>query len=295
MNGKLIQSHLNWLILKGRRDTTIAARGYALGRLAGTLAMPLLDADEADLTAWRAGLSHLAHASVVAEVGHIRGFYAWAVRYHGLPANPAADLPVPLMPDYQPHPMSEEDLLTAIEGASGRIRLWLVFGGWCGMRPIEMAFLRRNLIREHAPMPHIVIAADATKGGRHGRIIQLCPFAVGQIGEVGLPSSGWAFPRLDGKPGHVTPHLISNVGNRYLHEKCGITAVFYSTRHRFGTELLDQTGNLRLVQEEMGHGDPKVTAKYTKVKNGKAAAAVALLPVPRGLRRAGLADSQKAA
>lgn len=287
MNGTLIQTHLNWMTMKGRRDTTIITREYVLARLSGRLGIPLLDATEQDLLAWRAGLSHLAHSTIIAEVSHARGFYAWACKHGGLAVNPAADIPVPPVPEYEPRPISEDDLMTAVEGAPGRIRIWLVLGAWCGMRCIEIAFLRRSLIRENAGPPHIVIAPDATKGGRKGRIIHLCDYAAGEIADAGLPSSGWAFPRLDGRPGHVTAHLVSNVVNRYLHEKCGITDTFHATRHRFGTELLDASGNLRLVQEEMGHRNPKTTAKYTLVKDGPAVAAVAKLPVPRGMRRAG--------
>jgi integrase/recombinase XerD len=45
-------------------------------------------------------------------------------------------------------------------------------------------------------------------------------------------------------------------------------------RHTFGTELLDQTDNLRLVQEAMNHRDIKSTTIYTRVRPAKVAAGV---------------------
>lgn len=38
--------------------------------------------------------------------------------------------------------------------------------------------------------------------------------------------------------------------------------VLYSSRHTFATDLLDRTGNLKLVADVLGHGSTVITAKY---------------------------------
>jgi site-specific recombinase XerD len=38
--------------------------------------------------------------------------------------------------------------------------------------------------------------------------------------------------------------------------------VLYCGRHDFGTRLLNQTGNLKVVMNTMGHVDPKTAMKY---------------------------------
>lgn len=52
-----------------------------------------------------------------------------------------------------------------------------------------------------------------------------------------------------------------------LARRAGINQRFYchSFRHRFATDLLNFTGNLALVQEALGHADPKTTRVYTSV------------------------------
>jgi integrase/recombinase XerC len=49
-------------------------------------------------------------------------------------------------------------------------------------------------------------------------------------------------------------------------------------RHTIATEVLHRTGNLRLVQDLLGHQSPATTAVYTRVTPGRMAAAVADLP-----------------
>lgn len=48
----------------------------------------------------------------------------------------------------------------------------------------------------------------------------------------------------------------------------------HSLRHYFANGLLDFSGNLALVQEALGHQDPKTTRRYTKIKVEEIAAAV---------------------
>lgn len=284
---KLIMAHIEHLRMQGRAGNTIRSRQGALSRAARAIPVPLHQATENHIITWRAG-RHGADMYVISEVSHIRSFYDWAVTYGHLPASPARRIPVPPVPDYEPRPISLDDLLAAIDGAHGRMRIWLVLAAFAGMRACEVAALRRSCVRERDAEPHIIIRADATKGKRHGRRIALCDFAVAEICDARLPSSGWCFPRLDGQPGHITPHGVSNLANPYLHDECGIADTYHSLRHFYGTWLLDGTGNLRIVQDQMGHLSIQTTTKYTKVSSVKAAEAAATLPDPRNLRRAGL-------
>ena len=48
----------------------------------------------------------------------------------------------------------------------------------------------------------------------------------------------------------------------------------HSLRHYFANGLLEFTGNLALVQEALGHQDPKTTRRYTKIKVDEIAASV---------------------
>jgi integrase len=53
---------------------------------------------------------------------------------------------------------------------------------------------------------------------------------------------------------------------RYLRKRTGIVGLrFHDLRHGFGTKLLRETGNLKLVQKAMNHRDIKTTLRYAHV------------------------------
>jgi integrase len=47
--------------------------------------------------------------------------------------------------------------------------------------------------------------------------------------------------------------------------------VFYSARHTFGTDIMEQTGNINLVQEVMGHDNVTTTQRYLHPDKSKMA------------------------
>ena len=49
---------------------------------------------------------------------------------------------------------------------------------------------------------------------------------------------------------------------------------FHDFRHDFGTKLLRETGNLKLVQRALNHADIKTTTRYAHVLDQEVAAAM---------------------
>jgi len=272
-----VARYLAHLRLEGLAPGTIYARKRLLHRLALALPVPLTAATPRMLEDWRASLDHTP-AVIAGYVSHARCFYSWAVTQGLCPANPAAAVPVPRKPRRLPRPVAEADLMAAIEGAPARIRTWLVLAAWAGLRACEIAGLRAESVVLRASPPVVHVTWDATKGNGE-RFVPLCPWAAAELAAAGLPASGWAFRRLDGQAGPNRPWRVSQLANDYLHE-CGIGATLHQLRHRFATQALDACGNVRTVQELLGHQSITSTTIYTLVSQSSAAAAVAALPVP---------------
>jgi integrase/recombinase XerC len=273
----VVVAHLDYLRQRGRSERTVYQRRRALWRLARFLdGAPLCEATAADLAAWRASLT-IGDDAVVAYVSHVRGFYAWLCSAGLIDDNPAAGLPVPRLGRRLPRPISDQDLLHAVQAAGPRIRPWLVLAGWAGLRAKEIALLRRTAVLDRASPPVLLIARDATKG-RAERVVPMSSFVLAELGPV-LPASGWVFRRGDGLPGPNQPHLISHLANRHLHA-CGIQETLHQLRHRFGTGTYRAGRDLRVVQELLGHASPSTTAGYAAFDNPDAVAAVEALAAP---------------
>lgn len=277
--------HLHYLQQLGRAEETITCRRRAMERLRRHIGKPLLEATAADLAAWREGLGHLAPGTVAGYVSHAQQFYAWAVGEGLIDESPAARLPVPRLPRMLPRPVSETDLSAAVAGAPPRVRPWLVLAGWAGLRCKEIAYLRREHVRETGPRPVLLIAHDATKGRRE-RIVPMSSFVAESLAEHGLPARGYVFRRADGQPGPNTPARISQAARYYLH-RAGIAVSLHQLRHRFGTQLYAGGHDLRMTQELLGHASPRTTAGYAAWDQSGAAAAIEALPAPGRLKLVG--------
>src|SRR5258708_2122353 len=83
--------HLDWLRLRGLAVTTIYDRKRVLIRLGAALPVPVLDAAEGDLLAWRAGLT-VSAKSIGTYVMHIQQLYRWAAAEGLIKASPAEHL-----------------------------------------------------------------------------------------------------------------------------------------------------------------------------------------------------------
>lgn len=279
-----LAAYLDSLRLRGLAATTIYDRGCALDRMTAALGTPLASATPADLLGWRRSLEYLSPGSVGTYVAHARAFYAWAQSAGLCDASPAASLPVPRLGRRIPRPISEDDLMCALDSAPRRIRPWLVLAAWCGLRAKEIALLRTGCIQYNAAPAVLLVAADATKGLTE-RTVPLSSFVIAEITLAGLPGSGYAFRRGDGQPGPNTPNQVSHLANRHLH-RTGIAATLHQLRHRFATAAYRASRDIRTVQEMMGHASPETTAGYAAYDRPQALAAVEAIPAPRRRLRA---------
>lgn len=83
------------------------------------------------------------------------------------------------------------------------------------------------------------------------------------IGRLKASKSRWVFPSTRKKDAPFGYTVITK-RFRALREAVGIPKdlVLYSGRHTFATDLLDSTGNIKLVAETIGHASVETTARY---------------------------------
>lgn len=287
MQEQVVNRHIKHLRLEGLTELTIYHRQRALCRLAAAIPCPVLEATDDQLYEWRATLA-VADNTAAGYISHVKEFYRWALETGLIDSSPAEHLPVPKVRRHLPRPITERDLRHALETANVRMRAWLVLAAWCGLRACEIAAFRAEWLRLDDSPPHLIVVG---KGGKE-RIVHVCAFAVKILRESGLPVKGIAFANARG--GAYRPGYISKLANEHLHHE-GITSTLHTLRARFATKLYGATKNPLLVRDELGHASVQTTEIYTLAGTAGAQAAVNKLPVPRGLRRAGLGDDSQAA
>lgn len=266
VDATLLTRHLSWCRLRNLRPSTISQRRYAIGRCERVVGVDLETATSEMLDGWYEGL-RLAPESRGTELAHIRQVYKW-LQTEGLRADdPTANLARPRTRKRLPRPISDPDLELALFTASTRVLPWLTLAAFAGLRACEIAALRREDLLDHV-QPRVLIVVDG-KGGKqrvvplHSKIVVLLPT---------LPRSGLLFHDLK-HGGQLPAHRVSQEANKHLHS-LGISSTLHSLRHWFGTRVYQESLDIRLTQDLMGHESPVTTAGYAAWTPGKGSAVV---------------------
>lgn len=266
-----MNDHLDHLRRRNLRESTIRQRRYVLLRLSRFTGTHPLEASTDDLRGFLDRLT--VPESRATETSHLRAYYRWAVLAGLRTDDPALPLERPRLDRRLPRPMPDDDLARALELSRDRVRAWLHFATFAGLRACEMASLRaENILMRSDPA---MVVVDG-KGGKM-RAVPLHPELTDVI--LSLPKGGWCFPYRDGRSGHVPAHVVSHAANSYLHDH-GIAHTLHTCRHWFATSTYRTTRDLRVVQELLGHASPATTQVYTWVDPGAAVEAVRSLARP---------------
>jgi len=199
-----------------------------------------------------------------------RGFFNWLVKHRGFPHNPCVGLRAPKSPKALPKALSPDLMARLLEApaegpAQSRDKAMFELFYSSGLRLAELVSLDatdgENMQRQAevtvtgkgaktrtvpvGSKARAAIAAWLTERARLAGPVETALF-VGARGARIAPSSvryalaHWA--RRLGLPQHVHPHML---------------------RHSFATHLLQSSGDLRAVQELLGHSSISTTQVYT--------------------------------
>lgn len=278
----------NWLSAERRASPhTVAAYGRDLAAFftfltpyrGGIPALPdLADLQPADFRAWLAQRTQdgLSRPSIARALSTLRGFFKFLERTGRVENAALKTLRSPRLPKQVPRPLTESDavetLSTAAELqeepwlAARDVALFSLLYG-CGLRLGEALSLRV------ADRPHGDTLRVMGKGSKE-RIVPVLPLVRDAI-------TAYLAQRPDGSPddsalfigargGDLNPGVVQRQMRR-LRALLGLgeRATPHALRHSFATHLLSNGGDLRTIQELLGHTTLATTQRYTQVDTGQ--------------------------
>lgn len=202
----------------------------------------------------------------------LSAFFKFAKKKKHLTYNPVDDIERPKVHNGLPNPIPEEALARAIDGVEKsrsrdkpKLKCWIILEAYGGMRCQEVAFLDDTDVK--ADIGQVLIRFG--KGGKQ-RSVPLHPkmaAALAEYCEGKEPIKGRLWPT-------ATPSTVSQQINRYYHGM-GITHTAHKNRHRAGSQVHELSGgSLLVVQNFLGHSDPKTSAIYAKLNDELVSSAV---------------------
>jgi integrase/recombinase XerC len=208
-------------------------------------------------------------ATIARHLSSLRGFFRHGVERGRLTANPAVEVRAPKRPQALPKTLGREEaaaLMDAPRGAGGlgpRDRALLELFYSSGLRLAEIHGL--NLADFEADLSEVRV----TGKGRKQRQVP-----VGRKAREALRA--WLAERGDLAPAGETALFLSgrrqrlsrgSIQQRLLHwaRRAGLNQRVHPhrLRHSFATHLLEESGDLRAVQELLGHASISTTQVYT--------------------------------
>lgn len=228
----------------------------------------------ADFRAWLAArAARLERSSIARGLSVVRGFIRFLDR-RGLASCPAlAVLRGPKLPRSLPKPLSVPDAAEIVDAPTTFVAsvwqakrdiaiLTLLYG--CGLRISEALGLRRT----EAPRRELMTISGK---GRKERVVPVLPAVREAIADYlaacpyPLIADGPLFVGARGGP--LNPRLVQRRMEE-LRAALGLpdTATPHALRHSFATHLLGAGGDLRAIQELLGHASLSTTQRYTSVE-----------------------------
>ncbi len=212
----------------------------------------------------------LSGRSLARRLSAVRSLFKHLIRHNHIDINPVADVPAPKDHQKLPETLQIEDIqrLFALKGDDvlllrDRAVFELIYS--CGLRLAEVVQLDTDSIDMQAGMVRVV-----GKGSK-ARDLPVGKEALNAVRE-------WQLRRSELQRGNSTEKalFVSNRGARLsarsiqqrlktLAKKTGISHNVYPhlLRHSFASHLLESSGDLRAVQELLGHADITTTQVYT--------------------------------
>lgn len=231
-----------------------------------------------DMRAWMAATRRqdVGARSMARKLSAVKSFYRWLAEREGFEPTAVLATRSPKFSAKLPRPVEAEaakDLISTVTdnasedwvGARDSAVITLLYG--CGLRISEALSLTR------AAVPLGEILRIEGKGGKE-RMVPVLPVARQAVGHYvalmpfELGPSDILFRGVRGRP--LSPRVVQkSMAQARLQLGLPATATPHALRHSFATHLLNAGGDLRAIQELLGHASLSTTQAYTAVDLGR--------------------------
>ncbi len=239
---------------------------------------PLSKITITDMRSWMAQMrsGDVGARSLARKLSAVKSFYRWFAEREGFDPTAVLSTRAPKFQKKLPRPLAKDAaqaVLDTVEfqskegwvGARDTAVITVLYG--CGLRISEALALNGS----DAPLPDVMRIVG--KGGKE-RIVPVIPAARDAV-ETYLKLA--PFPReLDGplfrgtRGGRLNARQIQSVmQNVRMQLGLPATATPHAMRHSFATHLLEAGGDLRSIQELLGHASLSTTQAYTAVDTAR--------------------------
>lgn len=280
MNNDVLADFAQFQLSQKLSPKTVANREHILRPLGRFIGVPLVEASTRDLRAYlaregvKASTLRVERAAMVA-------FYTF-LHDDGLRDDNPTDRLAPIrVPRSLPRPFTRDQIEAMLSsGVYKRTRVMIKLGYYQGLRVSQIARVRGDDIQGDQ-------IRTLAKGGKD-LWLPLHP-AIKRLAQT-MPDDWW-FPSPY-RPGPILSTSVTDAITNAI-QLAGITdptLTPHSLRHSFGTELVEQGVDIRVIQELMGHSDLSTTQIYAHVSDERRRAGLRLLPQvsapPRSMRAA---------
>lgn len=263
----LILAHCAWLRTDCSRRT-VQARLEWLQRADGAMPFGIADADRSELEGFL-GTPDWAPATRAKAFYHLNSFFEWGVDpangKDGVPVfedNPMVGMRRPRVPQYDPNPVSDEELRVALAEAREPYRTAVMLAVGAGLRCSEIAALRREDVNEE------FVRVRFGKGGKSA--------------SVPMPAELWEYVR-DFPRGRVLEHVGGIADGRKLSARASVYfsrtlklpgVSLHRFRHKYA-ELLRRGGNdIATISRCLRHKHLSSTQIYARATEAECRLAV---------------------
>lgn len=274
VNQNYLQGYLAWL-RNEKQYSALTVENYArdLGHLFELSAgMPLAELKIHQIRRFIAQLHSkgLGGRSLARMLSAWRGFFTYLLRDHGLTGNPCAGLRAPKSPKALPQALSPDEAVRMVdlpddttEALRDKAMFELFYSS--GLRLAELVSLDCNAMQQDISSGEVRVTGKGSKT----RIVPLGTYAIAALqawlavrDRLAKPDESALFVGQRGQ--RISPRVVQ-LRMKQWGVKQGIASNMYPhlLRHSFATHLLQSSGDLRAVQEMLGHASISTTQVYT--------------------------------